>query len=167
MIFVISLLFILFVASMIFVALSRVVVPPGHAYVVEKSKIFHKVLLPGTHWLAPIIDEVVCHVPTTPQSIQIDKTPIMFKTGKMENINIKLVYQVTNPKAFAYSPASSTENAITMGLVNATREILGQIDKTEFVENVSHYMQAIDEKVSLQISAWGIRIESFTMSIAE
>jgi regulator of protease activity HflC (stomatin/prohibitin superfamily) len=91
-------------------------VPPDFVYIVERLGSFHRLLEPGTHFIAPFIDRVAARTSMAPQLAQLSDTAI-----SLDNVPVTVYTQFRWQIVDAKQAAQATPDiaAFVIGVVRA------------------------------------------------
>lgn len=83
---------------------------------------YHRTLKPGAHWVAPFGIEDLIDVNVKPEPMYLDTQSLHTEDEFAINIQVGLVYEVFNPKAFLLDYAESADQVamLTAGVVAET-----------------------------------------------
>ena len=133
------------------------VVPPAHAYVVERLGAFHAVWATGLHVKIPFLDRIAKKVSLKEQVIDFPPQPVITKDNVTMQIDTVVYFQITDPKLYAYgveNPISAIENLTATTL----RNIIGEME----LDHTLTSRDVINSKIRVILDEatdpWGIKV---------
>jgi len=133
------------------------IVPPAHAYVIERLGTYCGTWSVGLHMKMPIIDKIARRVTLKEQVVDFAPQPVITKDNVTMRIDTVVFFQITDPKLFCYgveNPIMAIENLTATTL----RNIIGDLELDQTLtsrETINTKMRAtLDEATD----PWGIKV---------
>ncbi len=133
------------------------VVPQGFHYTVESFGRFTRTLMPGLHFLVPIVERVGHHVNVKEQVIDIPSQDVITRDNAMVRVDGVAFFQVLNAAKSAYE-VDSLEHAIINLTMTNIRTVMGSMDLDELLSNRDKINAQLLHVVDAATEAWGVKV---------
>ncbi|WP_334150266.1 SPFH domain-containing protein [Hyphomicrobium sp.] len=133
------------------------VVPQGYNYTVESFGRFTRTLMPGLHFLVPIVERVGHHVNVKEQVIDIPSQDVITRDNAMVRVDGVAFFQVLNAAKSAYE-VDNLEHAIINLTMTNIRTVMGSMDLDELLSNRDKINAQLLHVVDAATEAWGVKV---------
>ncbi|HEX2842953.1 SPFH domain-containing protein [Hyphomicrobium sp.] len=133
------------------------VVPQGFNYTVESFGRFTRTLMPGLHFLVPIVERVGHHVNVKEQVIDIPSQDVITRDNAMVRVDGVAFFQVLNAAKSAYE-VDNLEHAIVNLTMTNIRTVMGSMDLDELLSNRDKINAQLLHVVDAATESWGVKV---------
>ncbi len=133
------------------------VVPQGYHYTVESFGRFTRTLMPGLHFLVPVVERVGHHVNVKEQVIEIPSQDVITRDNAMVRVDGVAFFQVLNAAKSAYE-VDNLENAIVNLTMTNIRTVMGSMDLDDLLSNRDKINAQLLAVVDHATEAWGVKV---------
>lgn len=141
------------------------IVPDEAAYVVERLGRYHRTLLAGVHFLAPLVDRVAFRYSLLPKDHDLADTCITH-----DNITVAVAsrfrWQIADPERAAYASASETDFVITL-VRTLVRKWIGERAWNDVRETTRELEAAVLREAANAAEQAGVKIVAFDVQKIE
>ena len=133
------------------------IVPPAHAYVIERLGAYQGTWSVGFHIKMPIIDKVAKKVILKEQVVDFAPQPVITKDNVTMRIDTVVFYQITDPKLYCYgvqNPIMAIENLTATTL----RNIIGDLELDETLTSREIINAKMRSTLDEATDPWGIKV---------
>jgi regulator of protease activity HflC (stomatin/prohibitin superfamily) len=133
------------------------IVPQGYNYTVESFGRFTRTLLPGLHFLVPIVERIGHHVNVKEQVIDIPSQDVITRDNAMVRVDGVAFFQVLNAAKSAYE-VDNLEHAIINLTMTNIRTVMGSMDLDELLSNRDKINAQLLNVVDHATESWGVKV---------
>jgi regulator of protease activity HflC (stomatin/prohibitin superfamily) len=133
------------------------VVPQGFNYTVESFGRYTRTLMPGLHFLVPVVERVGHHVNVKEQVIDIPSQDVITRDNAMVRVDGVAFFQVLNAAKSAYE-VDNLEHAIVNLTMTNIRTVMGSMDLDELLSNRDKINAQLLHVVDAATEAWGVKV---------
>ncbi len=133
------------------------IVPQGYHYTVESFGRFTRTLMPGLHFLVPVVERVGHHVNVKEQVIEIPSQDVITRDNAMVRVDGVAFFQVLNAAKSAYE-VDNLENAIVNLTMTNIRTVMGSMDLDDLLSNRDKINAQLLAVVDHATEAWGVKV---------
>ncbi len=148
---------ILFIAVVIVIAKTAVVVPQQYAYVVQRLGRYHQTLEAGFHILIPFFDVIAYRHSLKERAMDIQQQICITKDNVQVQIDGILYLQVLNPERASYG-ISDYEFAIGQLAQTTLRSEIGKIDLDRTFEERATINASVVHEIDKAAAPWGVKV---------
>ena len=133
------------------------IVPQAQAYVVERLGAYQGTWSVGLHFKTPFIDKIAKKVVLKEQVVDFAPQPVITKDNVTMRIDTVVLYQITDPKLFAYgveNPIMAIENLTATTL----RNIIGDMELDQTLTSREIINTKMSTTLDIATDPWGIKV---------
>ncbi len=133
------------------------IVPQAYAYVVERLGAYQQTWPVGIHFKMPFVDKVAKRVILKEQVVDFAPQPVITKDNVTMRIDTVVLYQITDPKLFAYgveNPIMAIENLTATTL----RNIIGEMELDQTLTSREVINTKMRASLDIATDPWGIKV---------
>jgi len=152
---VFGLLLIVLAAAMLWSTVK--VVPQGFNYTVESFGRYTRTLMPGLHFLIPIVERVGHYVNVKEQVIDIPSQDVITLDNAMVRVDGVAFFQVLNAAKSAYEVDNLEHATINLTMTNI-RTVMGSMALDELLSNRDKINAQLLNVVDAATESWGVKV---------
>lgn len=152
-----QLVFVAFIAAIIFIIKALKVVPQQNSWVVERLGKFHAALLPGLNIVIPFIDRIAYKHLLKEVPLDVPSQVCITKDNTQLQVDGILYFQVTDPKLASYG-TSNYIMAITQLAQTTLRSVIGKMELDKTFEERDDINRAVVAALDEAATSWGVKV---------
>ncbi len=152
-----QLVFVAFIAAIIFIIKALKVVPQQNSWVVERLGKFHAALLPGLNIVIPFIDRVAYKHLLKEVPLDVPSQVCITRDNTQLQVDGILYFQVTDPKLASYG-TSNYIMAITQLAQTTLRSVIGKMELDKTFEERDDINRAVVAALDEAATSWGVKV---------
>ena len=152
-----QLVFVAFIAAIIFIIKALKVVPQQNSWVVERLGKFHAALLPGLNIVIPFVDRIAYKHLLKEVPLDVPSQVCITKDNTQLQVDGILYFQVTDPKLASYG-TSNYIMAITQLAQTTLRSVIGKMELDKTFEERDDINRAVVAALDEAATSWGVKV---------
>ena len=152
-----QLVFVAFIAAIIFIIKALKVVPQQNSWVVERLGKFHAALLPGLNIVIPFIDRIAYKHLLKEVPLDVPSQVCITKDNTQLQVDGILYFQVTDPRLASYG-TSNYIMAITQLAQTTLRSVIGKMELDKTFEERDDINRAVVAALDEAATSWGVKV---------
>jgi regulator of protease activity HflC (stomatin/prohibitin superfamily) len=138
-------------------AIHVVVVPAGHAYVVERLGRYHRTLAPGLHALVPFLDRVYARHRLTAETLAVPRADCRTRDGAVVAVDAAVTFRIVDAERASYAVADPRVALAQLAQTTLRAEVAG-IDLSEANASRAAIDRAAADRLARTAEAWGLAV---------